>query len=236
MKSIKEFDALTADIAALIEPTNLIKVTDFNSCAYAIEAGKSVKGFLKKIEDKRKELVGPLNDQVKEINAYAKQISHPIETAESHIKSEVIAFENEQRKIRDELHRKMLAEQIEKELAIKKEQEKVAIEVHTENDIFGIADAQIEQLQIDRRVLDMETKAKEYDINQMGVKNARKIWKCELIDIKLVPDEFKIVTLNEKAVLAVARAGQTEIPGVRVFQETTIAFGDNTYVPRGVLK
>jgi len=231
-KDIKEFDVLSAEIAALVEPTKLIKVIDFNTCNYAIEAGKSVKAFLKKIETKRKELVEPLNEQVKAINSYAKQISSPIESAESHIKKEVIAFENEQQQIRYDLRIKLETEQRAKEIALQAELSEAVSKPVDCDDIFGIQELEVEKIKVDQKILHHEIKAKEYDIKQIGVRNARKIWKCELIDIKKVPDQFRIVTLNEKAVLAVAREGQVEIPGVKVWQETTIAFGANTYIPR----
>lgn len=77
----------------------------------------------------------------------------------------------------------------------------------------------------------VELKQKEYDANLDQIKNARKNPKCEMLDEKLVPREFLVVTLNTAAVLASARAGVKEIPGVRIWWETKVAIGRNTYIP-----
>lgn len=90
--------------------------------------------------------------------------------------------------------------------------------------------------ELEATLLAAEAKARAYDIEQQGIKGARKKWKAELIDIDLVPKEFLIRELNQAAAVAAARGGTKSIPGVRLYQETGIARGRNAYVPREMLE
>jgi len=241
------FDELKSELAELVAPTLGIKVTDALTGSSAIDAAKQVKALQKRIEDKRKALVGPLNDRVREINDYAKTIVAPLTEAEQHLKRELVAFETEQEKIRQAELRKAEEERKRREAELLAQQEEerrqlaaIQAEESEITDMFGddpeaptVDPVKLEQKQQEERAkLAQEAKVAEYDIKQSrGVKNARKIWKCEAVDLSLVPKEFLIIELNQAAVLAAARVGVTTIPGVRLWQETSIAIGANTYVP-----
>jgi hypothetical protein len=245
---IQQFEELRTELTQLVAPTLAIKVSNTGTSATAIEAAKQVKTLQKRIEAKRKDLVGPLNDRVKLINEYAKSIMAPLEQAESHLKRELVSFELEQEKIRLEEMRKAEDERrrIEAELQAKHDAEQAALVDDAQvADVFGADD---NEPSVGARALDLEiaqqeeiararmaAKQREYDAKSIGIKNARKTWKCEATDISKVPKEFLIITLNSAAVLAAARAGVTEIAGVRLWQETSIAIGANTYVPAALV-
>lgn len=244
-KAITEFDELQAEISALVAPTHKIQVIDFKSAQDATVAAKQVKALLLRIERKRDELVRPLNTRVREINAYAKSIEAPLLQSERHIKAQLVAFEVEQEEKRQQEQRRIENERAQAEalLRIKQEQERQAVaDPAAADDWFGGGeDVEQQRLALEEKhaqeqaKLRAETQAKVWDSEQRGVKNARKTWRCELVDMSLVPDQYKIVTLNEKAILAMARAGVTAIPGVKLWQETTVAIGANTYVPDAAL-
>jgi hypothetical protein len=251
-KELLQFDSLKADVSALVAPARAIKVTDFASSADAINAAKQVKELSNQIEKKRKELVGPLNDQVKAINDYAKQILFPLVDAEAHIKAELRDFEIEQERVRAESRRKAEEERIRKEAELRAKQDAERAEVEARlaeearaADIFGgdesapdleaIHTAMEEKQLQEQAIFRSEVKAKEFDIDQQGIKGAAKVWKCEITDIDAIPKDYLIRTLNEKAVLAMARAGVTNIPGVRVWQDISVRIGAKTYVPRAAL-
>ena len=241
---IQQFEELRSELTQLVAPTLAIKVTNAGSSSSAIEAAKQVKALQKRIEAKRKDIVGPLNDRVKLINDYAKSIMAPLEQAESHLKKELVSFEMEQEKIRLEVLRKAEEERkrVEEELRAKHDAEQAAlIDEAQVSDLFGADES---QPSVDARALDLEiaqqeeiaranmaARQREYDAKSIGIKNARKIWRCEAVDISQVPKEFLVIELNSAAVLAAARAGVTTIPGVRIWQETTVAIGANTYMP-----
>lgn len=248
---LAQFIELKAELDTLVAPTLTIEVRDFETSASAIEAAKAVKALKKRVEDKRVELVKPLNDQVKKVNEYAKEIALPLDRAETHLKGQLTAFEIKQEAIRRAEYEKAEKERREREAALAKKQEegRLALEEAEVDeaevaDVFGADDAgpsaaekaaELERKHSEERALiAQQAKDREYDIKSRGVANARKTWQCEVEDIALVPKEFLIVTLNEKAVLAAARAGVAKIAGVRLWQEVSIAIGANTSVARAL--
>lgn len=251
MTELTQFNELKTELDTLVKPTLSMTVTSFETSATAIEAAKNVKALQKRIEAKRKDLVGPLNDQVKRINEYAKDISAPLDNAETHLKRQLTAFELEQEKIRRAEYEKAETERKarEAELFKKQEAEREALAAQVAEtaeavDVFGadestpspaavVADLEARHAEEQARVT-LQAKEREYDIKSRGVANARKTWKCEVENVDLVPKEFLIVTLNSAAVLAAARAGVTKIVGVRLWQETSIAIGANTSVARAL--
>lgn len=227
-----QFNDLQASITQAIEPMSFIRVTDYASCAEAVEAGKQITFYQKAVEQKRKDLVGPLNEEVKRINAYAKEIESPILNIQTHLKKQIVSFEMEQEKKRQaELAQ---AEKIRLENLAKLESS-VDEEMEVAR-LFG-TEAPTEH-KVDEQIAIIEANHKEaaYDIENARTKNMRKTWKCEVLDISQVPKEFLIITLNEKMVIAAARGGTTNIPGVRLWQESSIAFGASTYVARQALE
>jgi hypothetical protein len=86
------------------------------------------------------------------------------------------------------------------------------------------------QAELDRQeaVRAGEARARAFDIESTRLKGTKKVWKCEAIDLSQVPPAFLIVQLNTAAVLAAARGGTTQIPGVKLWQESQVSIGANT--------
>lgn len=269
-QDLTPFDKLKADITLFVAPTLKIQVSDFKTSQGAIDAGKQVKEYISHVEGKRKEMVGPLNDQVKLINGYAKSIQEPLLHAEAHIKTQLQRFAIEQEKVQQEEIRKAEEARREAEKRAEEERQRIAEELAAKRQaelealqaddqvasLFGCESdepledrsAEIEQeaerarleaearFEREKLVRDAEFKEQTWDINQARIKNTKKAWKCEAVDLSLVPKEFLIIQLNSQAVLAAARGGVKEIPGVRIWQETQIALGSKTYVPMAALE
>jgi len=256
---LSKFNELKAKITKLVEPTTKITVTDFASSQRAIEVAKQVKAYLNEVETKRKELVGPLNDHVKAINQYAKDITAPLIDAETTLKKRLAFFADEQEKIRieearraDEARRKAEAEAL---AQAQKEAEELAAkqraELENQGDEPSAFGSDVEEESIEakhareaeelRERLDQaaavrasQAKQEAWDIDQQKIKNTRKNWKAEIENLDLIPKEFLIISLNEKAALAAHKAG-VKIPGVKFTSETVIAIGSKTYVPKTAL-
>jgi hypothetical protein len=261
-KELSVFDSLRAQIVLHVAPVAQMMVTDVASGQQAIAAVKAVKEYIDQLDEKRTGLVKPLNDQVKRINAYAKDIEGPLLAAERHIKAQLVAFEEGQERIRQAERRKeeeRLREiqraadeernRINAEIAAKHraEQEALSAQVDAE-DPFGAEDD--DTAAVDRKVLEQlqaieaaevvakldreaavrasEAKARQYDIDAGRLKNTKKAWKAEAIDLALVPRQYLIITLNTDACLAAARGGITDIPGVKLWQETQVSIGATT--------
>lgn len=242
---IVEFNVLQSEIAVMVKPVMDARVIDKTTAEMALKAAFSVKDYSKKVEALRKSLVDPLNARLKEINSYAKGVLQPLDSAEAHVKNELKRFEDAQEKIRLEEMRKAEIERkrLEAELLARQEAERLAAleEAAASQDavnLFGDDDnspaidpmAELEAKQVaEQSVLFNQSQDAAHKIDRLGVSNSAKVWKCEIENIDLVPKEFLIRTLNEKAILAVAKSGVV-IPGVKTWTETSIRLGRNTRI------
>lgn len=263
---LSQFDELKAKVSVFVAPTFALKVSDFASCQIAVKAAQEVKSYLKSVEEKRKELVKPLNDRVDTINDYARGITGPLKDAEIHIKQQIVKFEQVQEQIRQEEYRKAELIRLEQERKAREAADQAAAELREKQEkerareqsaaaLFADDDDDSEepketledrqakeaaelQDKLDREAAQRaaEAKQREWDIKQQGTKGVTKKWKCEVTDITQIPREYLIVTLNESMVLAAARGGNTQIPGLRIYQEMGVAIGSKTRVPTAALE
>ena len=223
------FDALKADIVLFVEPCKDITVADESGCDAALEAARNIKSWAKKVEDRRKELVGPLNEQVKQVNNYAKQLVAPLLEAETHIKKQLGKW-NEVLEARQKVEWEA-AEKARKEkeaiLAQRLERERQEREALAEFE----SDVEIKKGEIVAQA-DQERSAEliqaEHDstlesISSMKVSGSRKVWKFEIVAEAEIPREY--MAADEVAIRRAIMAGQREIPGVRIYQESQIAIG-----------
>src|SRR4051812_28838534 len=100
MNSLAPFDKLSADVNVFLAPIKDVTVTDAVSCAAALAAVKQVKALAKQVTETRVSLVGPHNDFVNSVNAYAKQLTGPLAEAEAKLKGVITAYETEQERAR----------------------------------------------------------------------------------------------------------------------------------------
>lgn len=231
---LQVFDKLKADITLKVEPYLHLNVGCDDSKNMATLAIKEVKHFSDLVEAKRKELVDPLNQEVKRINEYAKSICQPLDKSKDHLKKALLSFEAVLEKKRQEEARK-LAEakaKAEAEARAKAEEERQAREFAsmfdgdvTENDKVKI---EIEtQAAQEREVaeINLQHKQEMKAVAANKVSGVRKIWKFEITDPELVNREYLMV--DEKKVAAamkeLVKDGVTEIPGIRFYQEATLA-------------
>jgi hypothetical protein len=91
----------------LIEKIKELKIVDQDSSIEASNYLLLINKAKKNLEEKRKFFVGPLNDQVKKINAMFKQYSNPLQEATRYIGSLMFAYrkktEEEERKKNEEV-------------------------------------------------------------------------------------------------------------------------------------
>lgn len=228
MKQLQAFDALKSDITVFVQPALTVKVDDRSSCENALLSAKTIKEFQRRIEDKRTELVRPLNDEVKMINAYAKEIMDPLGKAEAHLKDQLIKWEKQL-----EMQRQAELARLEEERK-KHEAERLAkIAAETEKaleitDIFGLEENEIQQVSTAVAEIERETFEKKIDfnrktaaINSEKVSGVKKVWVFEVTMLSKIPKKY--FELDEKKIREAIASGTREIPGLRIFQETSIA-------------
>lgn len=261
-RELQIFDQAKADIEALIAKYDVasIQVTDPQSAQKAIDVAQDLKGAKKRLEDLRKEIVGPLNERVKTINAYVKQLSNPIERGEAHVQGVLNDYANDQlrvareeqerlERLRREEEAKARAEREAREAELAEQQEAEALRAAKANEMFGTGDVPIEQAneevnaklekewKEDQARLDQEEAIRRtqyaqqtYDINQQKVKNTRVDYDVVVDDLNLVPKDFLIIEVDIKKAKAAHKLGLA-IPGIRFIEKVKVAIGANTYMP-----
>lgn len=224
---LKVFDPIKANIQLYVKPIFEMKIDSNSSLELVTDAARELKNFEKKVETRRKELVGPFNDHVKVINGYAQSVAALLEPATAHLKTEMKKWEAvleqkrvEEQKRLDEERKRLESEAAEKARVAKEEAEAVAAFGSTEDGerakLLAQAEAETEQAAI----IALDKKATK-EVQSMRVSGAKKVWTFTLKDESQVPREYLVV--DEKKIREAIRAGVREIPGVEIFQDTQIA-------------
>ena len=158
----------------------------------------SILARLKKaIEEKRKEYVGPINEHLKAINEAFKKLTGPLEQADSLTRSKIMAYRTEERRKANEIAEinrlRMEAAQREMELQGELSESVNLVEVPT------LPPATVR--------------------TDLGTLGTSQIWKFEVVDFKVLPDDYKIPDMVK--IRKVVTAGAS-IPGVKSWKEDAL--------------
>ena len=110
--------------------------------------------------------------------------------------------------------------------------ERTRIEAESERDLLE-AHTRAEREQIER---ENAAKEREWDIQNAKTKGATRVWDFEILDLEKVPTQYLKREVNRAMVLAAARGGLKDIPGLRLFQKTDIRAGAHTRIPDALLE
>jgi leucyl aminopeptidase len=155
--------------------------------------------LLKKgIEEKRQEYVRPINEHVKAVNAAFKTLTDPIEQADKITREKITAYRAEVDRKRREAE---AINQAKEELARR--------EAALNHGEFTVDTTPVP-------VPEMQPKTVHAEAATLGTS---KVWKYEVTDFKLLPDDYKLADLVK--IGKVIRAG-VNIPGVKSWQEDSI--------------
>jgi hypothetical protein len=102
---------ISNDDIGLIELSKSMVVNDTATERDAAFLFAKIDGAIKKIEEKRKELTAPLNQEVKAYNAKAKTIAEPFETAKAYLTQKMSDYRTSQAVILAEAQRKQAERQ-----------------------------------------------------------------------------------------------------------------------------
>ena len=185
---------------------------------------KTIKELNKKIEDKRKSFVEPLNKVVANINADFKPMSERLKRIEADIKNKILAYvQEEERKVNEEKKRR-------EEEARKKEAERLAeienlkkLEQKATNPL--VAEAIKEKIEeAESNVAEIVTYKKPVTaVNSVGGGKVftKKVWTFELVDLSKVPLEYLMI--DTVKINNAIREGVIEIAGLHIFQKNIMA-------------
>jgi len=155
-----------------------------------------VRGFLKTAEERRKALVGPLNDQVKAINSAFSNALISAKEAETNLNRGISDFYLEQQRLQR-------LEQARLDRLAEKRADR--------------AEAKGEVPPIPEIIAPIAAQPEKTTVTEVGKVTMSQIWKWRLVDINKVPREYFV--LDEAKLTKVVRAGIRDIPGIYVYSE-----------------
>lgn len=156
-----------------------------------------LKTYRTQLEDSRKALTKPLKDHVKRIEEMYRPTLNSLESTDTLLRQKLITFSNEAERAVAEAKAKLTAEAVQ----------------HAEAGDHEAAHALATQATtLEAAVVKGSTVG--------GAVGTATVLKFAITDYALIPREF--FSLDEKKVLASIRAGRTDIPGIRVYEEKTL--------------
>ena len=155
----------------------------------------------KALEEKRKQYISPLQDQVKQINETYKTFMVPIDIADRTTRDKILAYQRWQEHIRQE-----------QEEINRKRQDAAEAEMKLKGELSESVN-----------LVEVVPEAPKRVSTDMGTVGQRDNWKWEVTDFSLIPDEFKMINSGVITPVVKASKGKIIIPGVRIYNEPIIA-------------
>lgn len=205
----------------------------------AINGLTFVQAVLRSTEKARKELVQPLNDEVKKFNTSFKVLKEPFENAERVLKGGLLKWRQaEQKRIEAEQVR-IMAANAERERLAREDEEKARKEAEekarAEAEEAGLDESETaEWVEESTAEVEQQLPAEQEAIpktppttvkSMMGTATIRKTWDFEIEDETQVPRAYMIIDTSK--IRIAVRNGIRSIPGVRIFEKENIAGGRN---------
>lgn len=189
---------------ALLDKAEAIEILDKPEYEEGAKLFAQVKSYKKIIDSQRKELIKLPYDYVKRVNAFAKEISKPLDDAETIIKQKLIDYE-----AKKELERR------EQEKRAKEERKRLQEQLNKEAQEKGVEAVILPEVMFpkeEKNIVHTEAGDTVY---------TRTVWDFEIVDFAKVPDEYKIID-EKKVRQAINRLGIRDIPGLKIFQKKTV--------------
>jgi len=178
---------------------------------------KAIKMARTDIVARRKLITQPLDDAKKAAMSQEHTLVDPMVAMENKLKQKVNVYLAEVRRFQEEEARKLKEAEIARLEAEQKEIEEQAV-LNDSDLAMEDAIAVEEQIEAVREapIIKMKTS---HSTSFSGVHTRKKpMWKLD--DITKVPKEYLIV--NKKVINGMVRAGMKEIPGIKIWEETTV--------------
>lgn len=194
---------------------SLFVITDNDSYQATAEDLKQIKSQMKAIEDYRKSITDPINEQIKKIKAFFDAPVNKLKEAESVIKNAMLSYQKEEEKKRLDAERLLREEADKKKAELEKKAEKLEAKGKTEK---------AEEVKQQAEMLSI-TPVLQKDVPKVSGVSTMKVWKFRIVDETQIPREYLVV--NEKMLGQVARStkGALKVPGVEFYAEETISAG-----------
>lgn len=204
----------TKDLPALIDRLSMPAIHTQIEYDEAFRYTKEIKAKAKQLDDLRKSLTKPLDETKKRIMDLFRDPQEKLANAERQLKSVMVAYTEEQERIRQEKERK-LREEAEREAEKERAKLQKKAEKATEKGQVDLAAELNEQAESVAPV--NITLADTTQTPQGG--SFRMKYSAEVIDFSKLPDEYKIPDMKALNAIVQAKKGNVSIPGIKVNSE-----------------
>lgn len=196
-------------VLTLVDTADGFIVEDEIGADLASKFLRNIKDTENKIEAKRLEFTAPLNQSLKAINATFKNLKAPLAEAKKTVSDKILSW----RRIEEEKVR------IAEEKAMKEELEKIRKIQETCESELTVEDKQ----KTINEIVNTEPPREEIRRPEKTIGNAqvKKLWTFEVTDFSKVPDKYK--EINRVEVNADIRAGERDIPGIKIYQKPILS-------------
>ena len=205
-------EPVAKEISTLTHQVDTFEVGNADDFEHGAGILMTIKALSKDVESQRKKITQPLDQAKREVMDLFRPLTDSLLNAERKVKRRLVTWKSEQDRIAREEQRK--AEQ-----RARKERERLQKQADEAEEKGRGERAEILR---DRAATTVAAAPPTAAPKVAGI-STRPVWKFEVIDASKVPDQYK--TVDEKKIGGVVRAlkGDTDIPGVRVWEESTMA-------------
>ncbi len=190
--------ALVSEVQSFVSSAESASIATVETRDFATNDLSLIAKLKKSIGDLRMDYLAPLKEYTESINAAFKDITDPLAKADTILRQKVLAFNQEQERIKRE------AEELER-------QEREVAERRAKLNGDTSAPFVPEPLPV---------VAEQRAITDVGESNTRKIRRWRLVDINKVPMSY--LMLDEVQIGKVVRAGIKEIAGIEIYEEKVL--------------
>jgi hypothetical protein len=217
-----DIERYRAEIDEVRDRSDALMVRDQGTKSEAVQLGTSAKKLAKKIEEARKQIIGPASEYVGAVNNFAKSFTAPLSEIETQLKKKINDHDRSmeiQRQQREQAARQAAAEL---QARLDKEAAEANKKAQAEAKKAGLKPESVEVIvapQVPEPIMPAEKAVTRTD---SGASYQRKTWTFEVFDESLVPAEYLIV--DPIKIRQAVRMGIREIPGVKIYEKTETSF------------
>ena len=213
--SAKEYNDRAMTIQSQVK--NLV-IKDQASYENAASLLKAIKDIGKMAEEARKKITVPLDQAKKAVMELFQPTATATANLEAHLKSLMIAYTNEQNRIREAQEAKLRQQAETEERRKKKELEERAAKAEASGKV-----EKAEELRQQAQEVRVEAPVLAPTVQKVSGVSMMKLWKARCVDINKVPREYMVI--NQSMIDGVAKAtkGSLVIAGIEFFAEDVLA-------------
>lgn len=209
----------TSDVASLCKKGTILVIINQDQYEKAASVLTEIKSRYKELEKQRKEITVPLDNAKKQVMDLFREPLEQLKSAEDTIKRTMIGYTDEQERLARE-EQKRLQELADKEL----ERQKKLIEAKIERAKASGKEEKVETLEMEKEMIaPVVAPVVVPKIDTPKGVSYRDKYTAEVIDFKLLPDEYKLPNQSALDKVAQATKGTISIPGVKIKSEKILA-------------